>query len=169
MRTLLVLFFLLAASPVGAQCVGSNFTPTGALFPTQLSFEPAQPLAGQAVTAIIGPPIQEDIDYLVTRNAGTILVTGSLNLFGGLPPPPHLNHVPLGAFAPGSYAINLQFTYNDAGTTCTPFSGTLVVGGASANSVPTLGWPMRIALLACLVAMVGWGKQRGRRDGEEPI
>ncbi|MEO8672481.1 MAG: hypothetical protein ABI411_14280 [Tahibacter sp.] len=166
MRILAILLMLLCAAPAGAQCQGSTFSGPVA-FPTQLSFEPAQPLAGQAVTALLGPAIEEDVSYDMVRVGNIVNVTGSLRLFDGLPPPPHINELALSSFPPGSYTVNLQLTYNAA--ICTPISGSFVVGGGNAMSAPTLGWPMLVALSGYLLAIAALRIRRRGRAGNPVV
>jgi hypothetical protein len=156
MRMLFVVLLMLLAGPVGAQCFATGTTGNPP-FPTQVTFAPAQPAAATPIVANLGPATNAMPNNLaVTRTGNVIVVTASLGVFGGVPPPPMVLPVNLGAFPAGNYTVRFRLTDGDNNdVACAPLDVPLVVGGgAPVVELPALGLPMTLVLLLSLCFVV---------------
>jgi hypothetical protein len=159
LRILLVVASWLAlAAPAAAQCV-SGGTP---VWPTQITFQPAQPDVGQPVTAVLGPPISGGLAGSSVRSGANIALRGvTTGIDIGVPPPPSLRLIDLGGLPQGTYTVTAQL-FDGSGAACLPTQAQLIVGGGGPviESVPALGATAAAALIALLLALA-WLRVRG--------
>lgn len=117
----------LHAAGVSAQCTSYTSGPLPIPWPSQTQFIPANPVAGDPIEMVLGPPtLMMIIGRTVTRNGQDIVVTGTTFIFGGVPPPPGLTEIELGNFPAGNYEVRLRFTQD--GSACPEMVIPLVVG-----------------------------------------
>jgi hypothetical protein len=163
MRLLFVLLLMLLAGSAGAQC----FAPGNLPFPTQATFSPAQPAAAVPVMALLGPATSASTNApTVTRTGNSIVVSASLWVFGGVPPPPTPLGINLGSLPAGNYIVSFRLTDSDNNNVaCAPLDVPLVVGGgAPLVELPALGLPMTLLLLLALCFVVALAlRSRGER------
>lgn len=137
-------------------------------WPSTLQLTPAAPMAGQAVTALVGP---ETPDGLVVENGATVEIVGNEIVISGLaapsgflPTPPQLVSVPLGHPPAGQYTVRTNFhgspSGKDPAPACNVVRATLTVAAAEPVALPATRWPALLLLGAALA--LGAGAMRHR-------
>ncbi len=161
---LFAVFALLFSVPlhVYAQC--ASFAPEG--WPTEVTFEPASPTAGEPIDIVLGPldPVWVD-PWSVSANGNDIHFDGEFHSNDIVtPPPPEMSIHPLGSYPAGTYDVHIRLHRTD-GTPCPEVAATLVVGpgpGGAPVGAPASG----LATLTCLtlgILAIGWtSRRRGR-------
>jgi hypothetical protein len=154
MKGIAAALLLLLSGSAFAQCINSDpATPT---WPDTISFQPANPAPGQPVTATLGPPTSWYLIPTIQVSGSVVTVSGQLDLFPGVPPPPSPLRIQLGSLPAGVYTVRMRLTGIGPTPVCNPLDATLVVGGVNTvGSVPSSS-ALSLAVLLALVALVGW-------------
>lgn len=164
-RLLSVAFLLaLSSAPAVAQCLDGNGV---AVWPTAMTFEPAQPAAGEPVTAVLGAPISGGIANARSDRWGAVIELSGTT-FGidfTIPPPPTVRQFPLGALPRGTYTVTAKLVQEDGtGRTvsCLPLQAQLVVGGGGPvlEGIPVLSHWLPMALLAAALLSMAWRRSQ---------
>jgi hypothetical protein len=139
--------------------LGAIASPTASAYcinASDVTFEPAQPTAGQDV----GVRLRAfgaiwDITSPVISVVGSTVSVSARNITPSLPPPQSSILVAVGPLLPGQYSVVLSTTEGTG--PCPPVTVPLVVTGGQPDAVaaPTLS-PLWLALMAAMLALVGW-------------
>ena len=140
----------------------------GSAWPTTLQFRPSTPVAGEAVTALVGPTAP---DALFIGRQATVEIVGDQIVIGGqfassgfMPTAPELVPVPLGNLPAGQYTVRTDFRGSPGGDdpapSCNVVQATLAVAAAEPVALPATRWPALLLLGAALA--LGAGAMRRR-------
>ena len=137
-------------------------------WPSTLQLTPAAPVAGQAVTALVGPPTPDAVfvasDATIQIVGNEIVIDGLAAPSGFLPTDAQLVSVPLGNLRAGQYTVRTNFhglpSGKDPAPTCNVVRATLTVAAAEPVSLPAMRWPALLLLGAALA--LGAGAMRRR-------